>query len=62
MTALRGSGPKGERLKGRAPFGNRNTMTFLAALRHDRIEAPWLIDGATVPPFLPGSSGRSCRR
>jgi transposase len=46
MAALRGWGPKGERLKGRAPFGNRNTMTFLAALRHDRIEAPWLIDGA----------------
>ena len=46
MTALRGWGPKGERLKGRAPFGNRNTMTFLAALRHDRIEAPFLIDGA----------------
>jgi transposase len=21
------------------------TMTFVAALRHDRIEAPWLIDG-----------------
>src|SRR5438445_522828 len=21
------------------------TMTFLAALRHDRVEAPWLIDG-----------------
>jgi hypothetical protein len=20
-------------------------MTFLAALRHDRIDAPWLIDG-----------------
>ena len=20
-------------------------MTFLAALRHDRIEAPWLLDG-----------------
>jgi hypothetical protein len=21
-------------------------MTFLAALRHDRVTAPWLIDGA----------------
>lgn len=45
MAPLRGWGPKGERLKGSAPFGNRNTMTFLAALRHDRIEAPWLIEG-----------------
>ena len=28
-----------------APFGLWNTMTFVAALRHDRIEAPWLVDG-----------------
>ncbi len=46
MAPLRGWGPKGARLKGRAPFGNRNTMTFLAGLRHDRIEAPMLIEGA----------------
>jgi len=30
---------------GNAPYGHWNTMTFLAALRHDRIDAPWLIDG-----------------
>ena len=29
----------------KAPYGHWNTMTFLAALRHDRIDAPWLIDG-----------------
>jgi transposase len=46
MAPLRGWGPKGARLRGRAPFGNRNTMTFLAGLRHDRIDAPMLIDGA----------------
>jgi putative transposase len=45
MTALRGWCPKGQRLKAMAPYGHWNTMTFLAALRHDRIEAPWLIDG-----------------
>lgn len=45
MAALRGWGPKGKRLKARAPYGHWNTMTFLAALRHDRIEAPWLLDG-----------------
>ena len=27
------------------PHGRWQTMTFLAALRHDRITAPWLIDG-----------------
>lgn len=30
---------------GKAPFGHWNTMTFLAALRHDRVTAPWIIDG-----------------
>ena len=45
MAPLRGWAPRGERLPGKAPFGHWNTMTFLAALRHDRIEAPWLLDG-----------------
>jgi putative transposase len=46
MGAVRGWGPKGAQLRGQVPFGNRNTMTFLAGLRHDRIDAPMLIDGA----------------
>ena len=45
MTPLRGWGPRGVRVKGKAPFGHWNTMTFLAALRHDRIDAPWVLDG-----------------
>ena len=44
MAPLRGWAPKGERLIGKAPFGHWNTMTFLAALRHDRLEAPWLLN------------------
>jgi putative transposase len=44
MAPLRGWSPIRERLKAKAPYGHWNTMTFLAALRHDRIEAPWLID------------------
>jgi len=44
MAPLRGWGPKGERLKGYAPAGNWNTMTFIGALRNDRIEAPWVLD------------------
>ncbi|MDE1146544.1 MAG: IS630 family transposase [Azospirillaceae bacterium] len=44
MAPLRGWGPRSERLVGKAPFGHWNTMTFLAALRHDRIEAPWLLN------------------
>jgi len=45
MAGLRGWSPVGERLPAKAPYGHWNTMTFLAALRHDRIDAPWLIDG-----------------
>jgi putative transposase len=45
MAALRGWSPSGTRLKAKVPHGHWKTMTFLAALRHDRIEAPWLING-----------------
>jgi transposase len=45
MAPLRGWAPCGERLKAKVPFGRWTTMTFLAALRCDRVEAPWLIDG-----------------
>ncbi|MBW6496238.1 MAG: IS630 family transposase [Burkholderiaceae bacterium] len=46
MAPLRGWAARGQRLIGRAPFGHWNTMTFVAALRHDGIVAPWVIDGA----------------
>ena len=45
MEPLRGWAPKGERLVAKVPHGHWQTMTFVASLRHDRIEAPWLIDG-----------------
>jgi len=45
MAPLRGWAAQGQRLIGRAPFGHWNTMTFVAALRHDGIVAPWVIDG-----------------
>ncbi|PWK47256.1 transposase [Silicimonas algicola] len=41
-----GWAPKGARLIDHAPFGHWNTQTFIAALRHDRLDAPWIIDGA----------------
>ena len=37
--------PRGHRLTAKVPHGRWKTMTFLAALRHDRIEAPWVIEG-----------------
>lgn len=45
MAPLRGWGPRGRRLKGYAPYGHWKTLTFIAALRHDRIDAPFVIDG-----------------
>jgi transposase len=45
MASLRGWGPRGQRLSAKVPHGRWTTMTFLAALRHDRLTAPWLIDG-----------------
>jgi hypothetical protein len=38
-------GTRGRRLKAYAPHGHWKTLTFIAALRHDRIDAPWVIDG-----------------
>ena len=45
MASLRGWAPLGERLPAKVPHGRWTTMTFLAALRHDRVEAPWLLEG-----------------
>ena len=45
MTRTHGRAPRGERLIAKAPHGRWRTLTFLAALRHDRIEAPCVIDG-----------------
>ena len=45
MAALRGWAPRGHRLPTKVPHGRWKTMTFLAALRHDRIEAPWFLEG-----------------
>jgi transposase len=45
MAPLRGWAPRGSRLPAKVPHGRWNTATFLAALRHDRIEAPWLLEG-----------------
>jgi transposase len=45
MEPLRGWAPRGERLVAKVPHSPWKTTTFIAALRHDRIEAPWLLDG-----------------
>jgi len=45
MAPLTGWSPRGRRLPGRAPHGHWRTMTFIAALRLDRIDAPCVFDG-----------------
>jgi transposase len=45
MAPLRGWGPCGRRLIAKVPHGRWKTTTFLAALRHNRIDAPWLLEG-----------------
>ncbi len=67
MAPPRGWGRRGDRLVGKAPHGHWRTYTFLAALRVDRVEAPYLFDGpingerfltwveqALVPTLRPG--------
>jgi Transposase DDE domain group 1 len=45
MTRTHGRCARGERLVAKAPFGRWRTLTFLAALRCDRLTAPCVIDG-----------------
>jgi transposase len=45
MTRLCGWAPRGQKLLAKVPQGQWRTLTFLAALRYDRIEAPCVIDG-----------------
>jgi len=45
MAPLRGWGPNAKRLVAKVTQRRWTTMTFVAALRLDRIEAPWLLEG-----------------
>jgi transposase InsO family protein len=67
LTALRGWSPKGQRLLAKAPHGHWKTMTFIAGLRCDSIQAPCVLKGpvnsrsflawveqALVPTLRPG--------
>ena len=45
MTRCYGRAPRGHRLVSAVPHGHWTTSTFLAALRHDAITAPCVIDG-----------------
>jgi transposase len=52
MAPLRGWGPCGKRLEQSVPHGHWRTLTFIGALRCDRIDAPWVIDGPINGSFF----------
>jgi arginine repressor len=45
ITRLYGRAPQGERLIQKVRHGNWKTITFVAALRHDRVTAPFVLEG-----------------
>jgi transposase len=46
MARTRGRSRRGARLIAKAPYGHWKTTTFVAALRHDGLTAPVVVDGA----------------
>lgn len=46
MARLRGRTARGVRLIGRVPLGEWKTITFVAGLRHNKMTAPMVIEGA----------------
>jgi len=45
LARLYGRSPRGERCRSALPHGHWQSSTFLAALRHEQITAPFLVDG-----------------
>ena len=43
---LYGRAPRDERLVQKVPHGNWKTITFIAGLRHNRVAAPFVLEGA----------------
>lgn len=46
LVRLRGRAPCGVRLIGHVPLGEWKTITFVAALRHNKMTAPMVVEGA----------------
>jgi hypothetical protein len=52
MVRLPGRCPRGVRLISHVPQGPQKTMTFVAALRHNKMVAPMVVDGPMNGVFL----------
>jgi hypothetical protein len=59
MAPLQGWAPQGRRIRAKVPYGRWDTTTFLAALRHERIAAPWLLEGRSTARPSKSMSNRS---
>jgi transposase len=46
LVRLNGRAPRGERVIGSVPLGTWETITFVAALRHNQMTAPMVVEGA----------------
>ena len=46
LVRLRGRAPRGDRVIGSVPLGAWETITFVAALRHNKMTAPMVVEGA----------------
>ena len=46
LVRLNGRAPRGERVIGSVPLGTWQTITFVAALRHNEMTAPMVVEGA----------------
>jgi transposase len=46
LVRLNGRAPRGERVIGSVPLGTWKTITFVAALRHNKMTAPMVLEGA----------------
>jgi hypothetical protein len=58
MARLYGRSVRGQRCLGSVPHGHWQTSTFIAALRQNRIEAPFLIEGSANMEVLAASLAR----
>jgi hypothetical protein len=52
LVRLNGRAPRGERVIGSIPLGKWETITFVAALRHDKMTAPMVVEGAMTVETL----------
>ena len=46
LVRLKGRAPRGIRVIGTVPLGGWETITFVAALRHNKMTAPMVVEGA----------------